>query len=89
MRTIVETSRFRKDLKRQKKRGGNLKKLVEIVEQLAEKGALPNKYKPHPLSGEWKDVWDCHIESDWILLYSISDIEVTLYRTGTHADLFE
>ena len=88
MRNIVETSRFRKDLKREKRRGNDLEKLVDIVDLLAEFGALPSKFKPHMLTGDWKGIWDCHIEPDWLLLYEVSESEVTLYRTGTHSDLF-
>lgn len=33
---------------------------------------------------------ECHIESDWLLIYDLNNIEfVTLHRTGTPADLFE
>ena len=88
MRNIVETSRFRKDLKREKRRGNDLEKLVDIVDLLAEFGALPSKFKPHMLTGDWKGIWDCHIEPDWLLLYEVGESEVTLYRTGTHSDLF-
>ena len=88
MRDIVETNRFKKDLKRQKKRGSNLEKLADIAEMLAESGSLPTTLKPHPLSGDWKGIWDCHIEPDWLLLYEVSETEVVLHRTGTHSDLF-
>ena len=88
MRDIVETSRFKKDVKRQKKRGGNFEKLADIVETLAEDGSLTTTLKPHPLSGGWKGIWDCHIEPDWLLLYEVSETEVVLHRTGTHSDLF-
>ncbi len=44
--------------------------------------------KPHPLKGEWKNYWDCHIDPDWLLIYRITENEVLLARTGTHADLF-
>jgi len=89
MRDVTETSRFRRDLKRQKKRGKDLDKLLNAVLQLAKTGSLPSAFKPHPLTGEWKDVWDCHLESNWLLLYTVTDTEVVLYRTGTHTDLFE
>ena len=89
MRDITETSRFRKDLKRQKKRGRDLAKLADVMEILANSGFLPGNYKPHPLAGEWKGVWDCHLEPDWLLLYEVTDTKVLLYRTGTHSDLFE
>ena len=42
----------------------------------------------HKLSGEWSGVWECHIEPDWLLIYAVTDEEVLLIRTGTHADQF-
>jgi mRNA interferase YafQ len=33
-------------------------------------------------------VWECHIEADWLVLYDVTEDEVVLIRTGTHADLF-
>jgi mRNA interferase YafQ len=51
--------------------------------------ALPAANRAHPLKGEWKGYWDCHIEPDWLLIYKLTDDEVRLARTGTHADLFE
>lgn len=59
-----------------------------MVELLAETGTLPPAYYPHRLRGEWKGVWECHIEPDWLLIYDVTDKEVLLIRTGTHADLF-
>jgi mRNA interferase YafQ len=88
MRDTIETSRFKKDAKRQKKRGCDLEKLADIADLLVENGALPSHYRPHPLTGEWKGVWDCHVEPEWLLLYDVTDTEVTLHRTGTHSDLF-
>jgi mRNA interferase YafQ len=88
MRRIAQRRQFRHDLKRQKRRGKEINDLVAAVELLVEDGALPPAYRPHRLSGEWSGVWECHIEPDWLLLYQVSDDEVLLIRTGTHADLF-
>ena len=33
--------------------------------------------------------WECHIEPDWRLIYAVTATEVVLFRTGTHADLFD
>lgn len=62
--------------------------MIAVVELLAEDGALSAAYRPHKLSGEWKGVWECHIEPDWLLIYDVTPNEVLLIRTGTHADLF-
>jgi mRNA interferase YafQ len=67
----------------------DLEELIAVVELLAETGALPSGYRPHKLSGEWKGVWECHVEPDWLLIYQITPAEVVVIRTGTHTDLFE
>jgi mRNA interferase YafQ len=89
MRRITQRRQFRNDIKRQKRRGKDIEELIAAVELLAETGILPPEYRPHRLSGEWKAVWECHIEPDWLLIYQVSNAEVLLIRTGTHSDLFE
>jgi mRNA interferase YafQ len=88
MRRIAQRKRFRDDLKRQRRRGKDIDDLIAVVELLAEQGTLPPAYRPHKLSGEWRGVWECHIEADWLLIYAVTTEEVLLIRTGTHADLF-
>jgi mRNA interferase YafQ len=89
MRRIAQRKQFRNDLKRQKRRGVDIEELIATVEFLAETGTLPAGYRPHKLSGEWRGVWECHIEQDWLLIYEVTPSEVLLIRTGTHSDLFE
>ncbi len=88
MRLITQRTQFRNDLKRQKRRGKDVEELIAAVELLAETGTLPEGYRPHRLIGEWKGVWECHIEPDWLLIYEVTATEVLLIRTGTHSDLF-
>jgi mRNA interferase YafQ len=88
MRRIAQRTQFRNDLRRQKRRGRDIEELIIAVELLAETGTLPECYRPHRLTGEWKDVWECHIEPDWLLIYDVTPTEVLLIRTGTHSDLF-
>jgi mRNA interferase YafQ len=88
MRRVAQRRRFRDDLKRQKRRGKDIGDLIAAVELLADDGTLPSAYRPHKLSGAWSGVWECHIEPDWLLIYVVTDVEVLLIRTGTHADLF-
>ena len=88
MRRISQRTEFRNDLKRQKRRGKDIEDLIAVVELLAQDGTLPPGYRPHQLTGEWKGTWECHIESDWLLIYEVTANEVVLIRTGNHADLF-
>jgi mRNA interferase YafQ len=89
MKTLVESTAFRKDWKRAHKRGYDVSKLVAIIRKLQLGEALPASNRAHPLKGEWKGYWDCHVEPDLLLIYKVTDDEVRLARTGTHADLFE
>jgi mRNA interferase YafQ len=88
MRRIRQQQRFLNDFKRQKRRGKEIADLLAVVELLAQDGDLPAAYRAHKLSGEWKGLWECHIESDWLLIYEVTPNEVLLIRTGTHQDLF-
>jgi mRNA interferase YafQ len=89
MKTLVQSTAFRKDVKRAHKRGLDLDKLFNIIAKLQRGEPLPPFNGAHPLKGEWKGYWDCHIEPDWLLIYKVTDDEVRLARTGTHADLFD
>ena len=86
-----ESTRFRRDLRRMKRRGKDLEKLKKVVRLLVEEQILPDRYRDHNLVGDWSGYRDCHIESDWLLLYKIDRDEkiLTLARTGTHSDLFK
>ena len=87
---IVVSNQFKKDLKLASKRGFNIDKLKEVVYKLVEQSALDKKYNDHNLLGEYKGFRECHIEPDWLLIYRIdkSEVELFLFRTGTHSDLF-
>ena len=89
MQAIGESSRFRRDLRRMHRRGKDLSKLYGVVERLARDEELDERHRPHPLIGNWRPFWDCHIEPDWLLIYRVQEDFVELYRTGSHADLFE
>jgi mRNA interferase YafQ len=85
---ISQTNQFKKDIKRQQKRGKNLQKLKDVIELLFDHQSLPEKNRDHALAGDWVGWRDCHVEPDWLLIYKTSPEELLLGRTGTHADLF-
>ena len=89
MKTIKMSNQFIRDLKRVKRRGKVLSKLDYIVIKLSSDQKLEQKYKEHKLIGNYKGKLECHIESDWLLIYETSETDVILYRTGSHSDLFE
>jgi len=87
---IVQTGRFKRDLKLARKRGYDLSLLGVVVDMLAAGNELPEKYRDHSLSGNFAGCRECHITPDWLLIYEIADEELILYltRTGKHSDLF-
>lgn len=85
---LSQTTQFRKDIRKQIKRGKDPEKLIQIVRLLIGGHPLPEAANDHPLIGNWKGRRDCHIEPDWILIYKKTDDEIRLERTGTHSDLF-
>ncbi len=85
---VSQTSQFKKDIKKQQKRGKDLSKLKTAIEILLSGEDLPQNYNDHALIGNWGGHRDCHIEPDWLLIYQLRDDELRLERTGTHTDLF-
>ncbi|HYQ87275.1 MAG TPA: type II toxin-antitoxin system YafQ family toxin [Bacteroidota bacterium] len=89
MLRLVRTNQFKRDYKLARKRGYSLRKLAEVVTLIASGESLPPKHRDHGLLGEYSDCRECHIQPDWLLIYRTRRDELSLIRTGTHADLFE
>lgn len=85
---LTQTKQFKKDIKKQKKRGKDLNKMSKVVELLIQSPDLPPEYQDHSLTGNWIGRKDCHLEPDWILIYKRTESELRLERTGSHPDLF-
>ncbi len=90
MLKIVPSNRFKKDLKLAKKRGFKIEHLRNVVDTLVHERKLDEKYHDHGLTGNYNGFRECHVEPDWILIYRINqdELELFLFRTGTHSDLF-
>jgi mRNA interferase YafQ len=86
---IRYTTQFKKDYKRLKKQHKDLEKLKVAIELLSTGEPLDPIYHDHPLSGNWNNHRDCHIEPDWILIYRLSESELVLEKTGSHSELFK
>lgn len=89
MKKVSQTTQFSRDVKRMRKRGKDLGRLQEVVRLLAAGMALPARHRDHPLVGQWEPSRDCHVEPDWILIYTSDSESLRLERTGTHTDLFK
>lgn len=91
MYKIKTTHQFEKDLKRCIKRGYPMDKFREVIKLLERDGRLPAEYCPHVLHGNREGQWECHIQSDWLLIWKQYDyeLELLMLNTGTHSDLFK
>ncbi len=91
MLKIVPSNQFKKDLKLAKKRGFPIDHLQNVINMLACGQKLDKKYRDHRLTGNYKEFRECHIEPDFLLVYRIEQdmLELFLFRTGTHSDLFQ
>lgn len=73
-----------------KKRGLDMGQLNQVVDTLRQGLPLAQRYRDHPLTGEYRGFRECHIQPDWLLIYLIEDdvLTLTLVDTGSHADMF-
>jgi len=86
---VRQTKRYKKSLRKMIRRGKDVKKIADVVRMLANGETLPPQYHDHALVNDLAGLRDCHIESDWVLLYTIKEnvLVLTLSNTGTHSDL--
>jgi mRNA interferase YafQ len=64
--------------------------LEEVLHILVQETPLPRKYLDHPLTANYVGHRECHITSDWLLIYKIEKdiLTLSLTRTGAYSDLF-
>ena len=83
---------FKRDYKKALVRGLDPAKLIEVIRLLREEKVLPHRFKDHKLTDNrcYKDMRECHIQPNWLLIYQIrlEELILVLVRTGTHSDLF-
>lgn len=92
MLKVEFTGQFKKDYKLAIKRGCDPKEIKAVITFLVNERPLPEKYRDHVLtnSRNYKDMRECHIEPDWLLVYKVLRETLILrwIRTGSHSYLF-
>ncbi len=89
MYKIEQSSRFKKDLKRYLHDKEKLTALNNVIKQLEENGVVQAEYSPHPLKGEYAGTMECHIKSDFLLIWVDKETcTIKLVRLGSHSELF-
>ena len=89
MYRTVYTKQFEKDTRRCVRRGKNMEKFKILARTLLSGKPLDPIHQDHKLSGNLAGRRDCHIESDWVLIYRIEGDDLIFERMGTHSDSFK
>ena len=93
MLNIKYHTQFKKDYKAALKNGHNKEEFIHVFTLLVEQNTLPQKYRDHQLtnSKHYKNMRECHIKPDLLLIYKIENenLCLSLIRTGSHSKLFK
>lgn len=90
MRAIKFEISFEKDAKRLTKKHYSTDKLTDVMDALeTSDGELSGRFHDHALSGNWAGFRECHIETNMLLIYMLTETEIIFVRIGTHDDLFK
>ena len=90
MLEIKYTAQARRDLKKLASQNKDLSKLAFVLNLLAAGKTLPAKNRDHALRGGHTGHRECHVEPDWLLIYTVNNLALVLtaIRTGSHSELF-
>lgn len=90
MKELRYTRQFKKDLKKFLNHPKKLEELTNVLDMLRKEIPLPEKYRQHPLKGEYSGCLECHIEGDFLLIWYDEENDVlALFRLGSHSELFK
>lgn len=89
MLDIFRTSGFKSDFK--KLTNDDKERLKTVLLRLMALEILEEKYRNHPLIGNYKECFECHLKPDLLLIYKIDNNlnELQLVRIGSHSELFK
>lgn len=86
---IKYSVRFKRDMKKLQHDKKLVEEIFSVIKRLANGETLEQRYRDHRLSGNMKELRDCHIRNDVLLIYGIEKQELTLHcmRVGSHAEV--
>lgn len=89
MKKLKASSQYKKDYKRIRNNPRKIRALNEVLIKLANEETIPERYSPHILTGNYKGYMECHIESDFFLIWFDPETDqIDLVRIGSHSELF-
>ena len=89
MMTLKLTGQFKKDLKKYKHATDLLEELEKVLKELQRNGVVSKEHNPHPLIGNYKDCMECHVKSNFLLIwFDKTKPVIKLLRLGSHSELY-
>ena len=89
MMTLKLTGQFKKDLKKYKHATDLLEELEKVLKELQRNGVVSKEHNTHPLIGNYKDCMECHVKSDFLLIwFDKTKPVIKLLRLGSHSELY-
>lgn len=89
MKSIHYSTKAKKDLKKYRNDFQKMKALYEVLDMLVNDIVLPFQYKSHELTGNYKNCMECHVGSDFLLIWvDVENDVIEILRLGTHSELF-
>lgn len=89
MKDLRFSTQYKKDAKRFRNQPQKMEKVAEVLRMLRDEIPIPEKYRPHLLTGNYAGCMECHIEGDFLLVW-IDEIEnqIGVLRLGSHSEIF-
>ena len=89
MKKLVQSTQYKKDLKRIRNDAKKATALLDILTKLENEIPIPQENQPHLLTGDYKGYMECHIQGDFLLIWFDPDTdEIDLVRLGSHSELY-
>ena len=89
MKKLVQSTQYKKDLKRIRNDTKKATALLDILTKLVNELPIPPENRPHLLTGDYKGYMECHIQGDFLLIWFDPDTdEIDLVRLGSHSELY-
>ena len=66
MKDLRFSTQYKKDAKRFRNQPQKMEKVAEVLRMLRDEIPIPEKYRPHLLTGNYAGCMECHIEGDFL-----------------------
>ena len=89
MKKLVQSTQYKKDLKRIRNDAKKATALLDILTKLENDIPIPQENRPHLLTGDYKGYMECLIQGDFLLIWFDPETdEIYLVRLGSHSELY-